>query len=137
MTTSRSSERASEGAATSAAPSEPRNFGGNGLGSIDDLSEQQRAIVLLLRERGTRGATSREFVTELEILNYTARMDELRNRFGFGITCEYVGQSERGRAVHRYTLVSDPLARPQGALFDAPIPTVEPVSAIGGLDAVA
>lgn len=102
-------------------------------GAASQLSGDNARIVAFLRNRGQRGCTSREFPMVLGVLNYTARIDELRNRHGFGI--EAVRLKTPGpKAVWHYTLTSDPEAEPQGALFDT---TGEPEGEDLSLNAIA
>lgn len=90
---------------------------------------QKEQVLQLLKDRGQRGVTSIEFVTILGVLNYTARIDELRNDDGWVIDHSVdKARSAQGKQVHRYRLVSEP----QTALFDAPESKPSPVSAVLG-----
>lgn len=88
---------------------------------------QKEQVLNLLRDRGPRGVTSIEFVTILGVLNYTARIDELRNDDGYNIDHSVdKDRSENGKQIHLYRLISEA----QQGLFEAPADKPSPTSAI-------
>lgn len=69
-----------------------------------NLNRDHRAILALLRERGSSGATTTE-LDEVGYRGYRGRISELRHEFGHTIQCKYEGQTDDKRSIHRYFLL--------------------------------
>ena len=93
---------------------------------------QKARILELLRERQGRGATSREIARDLEILNHTARMNELR---ADGHVIPSTRMPVKDVVVFRYVLVFDADKGEQNALFDVGPQKAETMSAVSGRNA--
>lgn len=68
-------------------------------------SKRLQAILDLLRERGPKGATTREISETTGALNPATEVSALRHN-GFSVSCEYQGRTETGSKVYRYWLVA-------------------------------
>ena len=82
-------------------------------GKVESSDRLQR-VLALLRARGSKGATTRDILEVAHVCAVNSIIAELRVN-GFHIDCQYVGRTEEGGRIYRYTLVE---AQPgQGALF--------------------
>jgi len=67
-------------------------------------SDRHKRVLRFLRERGPRGATTREISRTCEVYGLSATISELRAN-NYQIDCRYERETENGRKVHRYFLV--------------------------------
>jgi len=70
-----------------------------------EKSRRLQAILALLRERGPRGATTKEISDASGALNPATEVSALRHN-GVSISCEYQETTETGSKVYRYWLVA-------------------------------
>ncbi len=68
-----------------------------------EKSKRLQRVLELLRQRGRTGATGREINHLCDVLNPGGACSELA-RNGFTIACKFIGTSDAGRKVYRYSL---------------------------------